>query len=84
MRPLYLAFTVHDLAAARAFYGVLLCCPEAPATALALPPTAPQGVRGMAIHGGPCRLKIAQTEKLRSVQVNLTSPSLKHRQRRAP
>ena len=28
MRPFHLAFTVHDLAAARAFYGDLLGCPE--------------------------------------------------------
>ena len=28
MRPFHLAFTVHDLAAARAFYGELLGCPE--------------------------------------------------------
>lgn len=28
MRPFHLAFTVHDLAAARAFYGALLGCPE--------------------------------------------------------
>ena len=26
--PFHLAFPVHDLAAARAFYGGLLCCPE--------------------------------------------------------
>jgi extradiol dioxygenase family protein len=28
MRPFHLAFTVHDLPAARAFYGELLGCPE--------------------------------------------------------
>jgi extradiol dioxygenase family protein len=28
MRPFHLAFPVHDLAAARAFYGGLLGCPE--------------------------------------------------------
>lgn len=28
MRPFHLAFPVHDLAAARAFYGELLGCPE--------------------------------------------------------
>jgi extradiol dioxygenase family protein len=28
MRPFHLAFSVHDLAAARAFYGGLLGCPE--------------------------------------------------------
>lgn len=28
MRPFHLAFPVHDLAAARAFYGKLLGCPE--------------------------------------------------------
>jgi extradiol dioxygenase family protein len=28
MRPFHLAFTVHDLAVARAFYGELLGCPE--------------------------------------------------------
>ena len=28
MRPFHLAFTVHDLAAARTFYGGLLGCPE--------------------------------------------------------
>jgi extradiol dioxygenase family protein len=28
MRPFHLAFAVHDLAAARAFYGELLGCPE--------------------------------------------------------
>ena len=28
MRPFHLAFTVHDLAAARAFYRELLGCPE--------------------------------------------------------
>jgi hypothetical protein len=28
VRPLHLAFPVHDLAAARAFYGDLLGCPE--------------------------------------------------------
>jgi len=28
MRPFHLAFPVHDLAAARAFYGTLLGCPE--------------------------------------------------------
>jgi uncharacterized protein len=28
MRPRHLASTVHDLAAARAFYGELLGCPE--------------------------------------------------------
>jgi extradiol dioxygenase family protein len=28
MRPFHLAFTVHDLAAARTFYGSLLGCPE--------------------------------------------------------
>jgi extradiol dioxygenase family protein len=28
MRPFHLAFTVHDLAAVRAFYGELLGCPE--------------------------------------------------------
>ncbi len=28
MRPFHLAFPVHDLAAARAFYGDLLGCPE--------------------------------------------------------
>ncbi|MFN9505820.1 MAG: VOC family protein [Rubrivivax sp.] len=27
-RPFHLAFPVHDLAAARSFYGVLLVCPE--------------------------------------------------------
>ena len=44
-----------------------------PATPLSPPPAAPQGDRGMEIRGGPCRLKIAQTGKLRWVQVNLTS-----------
>jgi len=28
MRPIHLAFTVHDLASARAIYGELLACPE--------------------------------------------------------